>query len=314
MNGSTSILAGVLLGLMLGLGLLMILSRLPWLRARDLDRRIDPYLRRSHSASLFVAPTSSSRARVVIENLMGPVAVKVLGVLERLTGGADQLERRLRLAGRRTSVDSFRIEQVVFGAIGLLLGIAVAVAAITLRDAGPLLGLFIVALGALLGVLLRDYLLGVEITRRASRMAREFPTVADLLALAVAAGESPIAAMERVARTSSGALPDEFAATVADIRSGTSVSQALASLGTRTPLDSLSRFGEGVSIAIERGTPLADVLRAQAQDARENAKRDLMELAGQREIFMLVPVVFFVMPLVIVFAIFPGLAVLEITL
>ncbi|MGO2586438.1 MAG: type II secretion system F family protein, partial [Brachybacterium tyrofermentans] len=33
-------------------------------------------------------------------------------------------------------------------------------------------------------------------------MAREFPTVADLLALAVAAGESPIAAMERVARTS----------------------------------------------------------------------------------------------------------------
>lgn len=314
MNGSTSILAGVLLGLMLGLGLLMILSRLPWLRARDLDRRIDPYLRRSHSASLFAAPTSSSRARVVIENLMGPVAVKVLGVLERLTGGADQLERRLRLAGRRTSVDSFRIEQVVFGAIGLLLGIAVAVAAITLRDAGPLLGLFIVALGALLGVLLRDYLLGVEITRRASRMAREFPTVADLLALAVAAGESPIAAMERVARTSSGALPDEFAATVADIRSGTSVSQALASLGTRTPLDSLSRFGEGVSIAIERGTPLADVLRAQAQDARENAKRDLMELAGQREIFMLVPVVFFVMPLVIVFAIFPGLAVLEITL
>ncbi|WP_341856786.1 type II secretion system F family protein [Brachybacterium sp. GPGPB12] len=108
--------------------------------------------------------------------------------------------------------------------------------------------------------------------------------------------------------------PDEFAATIADIRSGSSVSQALASLGARTPLESLSRFGEGVSIAIERGTPLAEVLRAQAQDARENAKRDLMEMAGQREIAMLVPVVFFVLPLVILFAIFPGLAVLEISL
>src|SRR5690606_12028911 len=86
------------------------------------------------------------------------------------------------------------------------------------------------------------------------------------------------------------------------------------SLGARTPLESLSRFGEGVSIAIERGTPLAEVLRAQAQDARENAKRDLMEMAGQREIAMLVPVVFFVLPLVILFAIFPGLAVLEIAL
>src|SRR5699024_7288301 len=85
-------------------------------------------------------------------------------------------------------------------------------------------------------------------------------------------------------------------------------------LGARTPLGSLGRFGEGVSIAIERGTPLADVLRAQAQDARGEAKRELMETAGQREIMMLVSVVFFVLALVIVFAISPCLAVLEISL
>lgn len=314
MTGSGSLVAGGVLGLMLGVGLLLVLGRLPGLRSPDLGARVDPYLRRSRSMSVFAAPRSSSRTRMVLENLMGPVALRGLGVLERLTGGAEQLERRLRLAGRRSSADSFRVEQVVFGAVGGVLGVVVALAAIALRDTSPLLGLIIVGFGALTGVLLRDYLLGVEITRRAQRMAREFPTVADLLALAVAAGESPIAAMERVARTSSGALPDEFAATVADIRAGTSVSQALASLGARTPLDSLGRFGEGVSIAIERGTPLAEVLRAQAQDAREESKRELMETAGQREIFMLVPVVFFVLPLVIVFAIFPGLAVLEISL
>src|SRR5690606_27084014 len=123
---------------------------------------------------------------------------------------ADQLERRLRLAGRRSSADSFRIEQVVFAVFGLILGVVVALLAMSTRGASPVLGLLIVALGVILGVLLRDYLLGVEISRRAARMAREFPTVADLLALAVAAGESPIAAMERVARTSTGALPDEF--------------------------------------------------------------------------------------------------------
>lgn len=314
MIDSGTVLIGALLGLLLGTGLALIGGQLPWLRSRDLAARIDPYLRRSRTASLFNTPVSTSRARLVLENLMGPIAHRILGVLERLTGGADQLESRLRLAGRRSSTDSFRIEQVILGVIGLLAGVAVALVAIGTRGASPLLGLFIVALGALSGVLLRDYLLGVEITRRASRMAREFPTVADLLALAVAAGESPIAAMERVARTSSGALPEEFAATVADIRSGTNVSQALTSMGTRTPLQSLARFGEGVSVAIERGTPLADVLRAQAQDARESSKRDLMETAGRREIYMLMPVVFFVMPLVIVFAIFPGLAVLEISL
>lgn len=314
MSGSGTTFVGIVLGLLFGVGLTLIAWQVPWLRSRDLSARVDPYLRSSRTASLFATPSTSSRARTVLENLMGPVATRGLSVLERLTGGADQLERRLRLAGRRISTDSFRIEQVAFGAAGLVLGVVIAVAAIGLRGSGPMVGLFLVVLGTVCGVLLRDYLLGVEIKRRAARMAREFPTVADLLALAVAAGESPIAAMERVARTSSGALPDEFAATVADIRAGTSVSQALASLGSRTPLESLGRFGEGVAIAIERGTPLADVLRAQAQDAREAAKRELMEAAGQREIMMLVPVVFFVLPLVIVFAIFPGLAVLEISL
>ena len=312
--GSGTVLAGAMLGLILGLGVTLVLSRLPGVRRRDLAARVDPYLRRSRSSSLFDAPAAPSRSRAVIENLFGPVAVRLLGVLERLTGGQEQLQRRLLLSGRRTSTDSFRIEQVVFGAIGLLAGVGIALAAIGLRGASPLMGMLIVLIGAVSGVLLRDYLLGVEITRRASRMAREFPTIADLLALAVAAGESPIAAMERVARSSRGTLPDEFAATVADIRSGASVSQALMSLGDRTPLHALGRFGEGVAVAIERGTPLADVLRAQAQDAREEAKRDLMEMAGRREVVMMIPVVFLVLPLVIVFAVFPGLAVLEITL
>ena len=314
MTGPGTVVAGALLGLVLGVGLLLLAGFLPWLRRRDLAARVDPYLRRAPGSALLDVAPSRGRTRTVLENLLSPVAQRTMGLLERLTGGADQLERRLRLAGRRSSIDSFRIEQVVFGAVGLVAGLLLALAAVGLRGTSPLLGLAIVALGAVLGVLLRDYLLTMEITRRASRMAREFPTVADLLALAVAAGESPIGAMERVARSTTGAPPDEFAATVADIHAGTGVAQALAALGTRTPLTALARFGEGVSVAIERGTPLADVLRAQAQDARESAKRDLMETAGRREVLMLVPVVFLVLPLVIVFAIFPGLAVLEIAL
>lgn len=314
MNAPGTVAAGAVIGFVLGIGLALIAGRLPWLRQRDLAGRIDPYLRRSPDNALLESSGTPARSRILIEALLGPIAVRIIGVLERLTGGADQLEKRLRMAGRRTSVDSFRIEQVVFGVAGLVLGLLAGLAAVGMRGASPLLGLLIVMLGTVSGILLRDYLLGVEIKRRAARMAREFPTVADLLALAVAAGESPISAMERVARSSTGALPEEFAATVAEIRAGSGVSQALAEMGTRTPLDSLARFGEGVSIAIERGTPLAEVLRAQAQDAREASKRQLMETAGQREVLMLIPVVFFVLPLVIVFAIFPGLAVLEITL
>jgi type II secretion system protein len=73
----------------------------------------------------------------------------------------------------------------------------------------------------------------------------------------------------------------------------------------------LSRFVEGIAVAIERGTPLADVLRAQAQDVRDNAKRELMETAGKKEIAMLSPVVFFILPLTVIFAVFPGLSLMR---
>lgn len=304
-----------LLGLCLGIGLVLVVLGNPWIRRPDLAARVDPYLRRGSGGSALLAPrTDDSTTRAVVRTLLGPVTANVVGVLERLTGNAVQLERRLRMAGRRATVESFRIEQVIWAIGGGVVGLVLALLAVTVRGASPVLGLVIVALGVVSGVVACDQMLSMAISRRAARMAREFPTVADLLALAVAAGEGPVAAMERVARTSSGALPAEFAATVAEIRAGSTVSEALIGLGDRTPLDALGRFGEGVAVAIERGTPLADVLRAQAQDAREASKRDLMEIAGRREIAMMVPVVFFILPLVIVFAIFPGLAVLRISL
>lgn len=307
-------LIGALLGLVLGVGLVLVLARLPQLRRADVSRRIDPYLRDDRDGALWDAPAPAGRGRRTVLLLAGPVARRLLRALEALTGGEDQLSQRLRRAGRRSTIDQFRIEQVIWGSIGLVAGFAVAAAAVGLRGSSPVVGFGIIALGVLLGVLGRDYMLNVEIRRRASRMAREFPTIADLLALAVAAGESPIAAMERVARSSHGALARELAATVAEVRAGATPAQALSTLADRAPLEAVGRFGEGVAVAIERGTPLAEVLRAQAQDARETSKRQLLEIAGQRESLMLVPVVFLVLPLVVLYALFPGLAVLEISL
>lgn len=214
---SAPLLIGGLLGLVLGVGLVLTVSRLPQCRRADVGRRIHPYLRADDDRALWDAAPPRGRTRHTITLLAGPVARAALGALEALTGGEEQLTRRLRQAGRRSSADQFRIEQVIWGSIGLLIGFSAAIAAITLRGTSPLMGLGIVALGVLTGVLGRDYLLGVEIRHRASRMAREFPTIADLLALAVAAGESPIAAMERVARTSHGALAGELATTVAEV-------------------------------------------------------------------------------------------------
>jgi tight adherence protein C len=55
------------------------------------------------------------------------------------------------------------------------------------------------------------------------------------------------------------------------------------------------------------------VLRAQAVDVREAGKRGLLESGGRKEIGMMVPVVFLVLPVTVVFALFPGIVGLSVT-
>ena len=69
-----------------------------------------------------------------------------------------------------------------------------------------------------------------------------------------------------------------------------------------------------VAVAVERGTPLADVLHAQAADVREASRRELIETAARKEVFMMVPVVFLVLPVTVLFAFFPGVIGLSLTI
>ncbi len=103
----------------------------------------------------------------------------------------------------------------------------------------------------------------------------------------------------------------ELSRCLADAHSGASLPAALERLGERTGLPSLTRFVDGVVVAVERGTPLADVLRAQAEDVREASRRALLEAGGRKEIAMMIPVVFLVLPITVLFAVFPGIAYLS---
>jgi tight adherence protein C len=172
--------------------------------------------------------------------------------------------------------------------------------------------LTVIGLGV--GVTGADYLLSRRAARREARMLTEFPTVAELLALAVGAGEGAVGALDRVCRLSHGELAGELRRCLADARAGANLPTALQGLADRTGLASLRRFVDGVVIAVQRGTPLADVLRAQAQDVREEGRRALMEAGGRKEIAMMVPVVFLILPVTVLFAVFPGFTFFRFTL
>jgi tight adherence protein C len=145
-------------------------------------------------------------------------------------------------------------------------------------------------------------------------MLAEFPSLAELMALAVSAGESATGALERVCRTAHGELAEEFGRVLAATRAGTPVVEAFQDFSRRTRLAPLARFVDGLTVAVQRGTPLADVLRAQAQDVRDMSKRELMESAGRKEIAMMVPLVFGVLPLTVLFAVYPGIALINLGL
>lgn len=70
---------------------------------------------------------------------------------------------------------------------------------------------------------------------------------------------------------------------------------------------------ESLAVALERGTPLVEVLHAQAADVRDAARRELMEVGGRKEVSMMIPVVFLVLPVTVIFAFYPGLVGLSLT-
>jgi tight adherence protein C len=166
----------------------------------------------------------------------------------------------------------------------------------------------VVAVVALVGgILARDWYLTRQLEHREAVMLGEFPIFADLLALAVVAGEAPSDALRRVCRLTGGELARDLDVAVARSRVGVPLTTALTEAAERTTLEPFARFIQGIVVGLERGTPLADVLRAQAADVREIGKRALLEAGGRKEISMMVPVVFLILPVTVLFALYPGL-------
>ncbi len=300
---------GGLLGLLLGVGLWLVVTGMPLLRRPDLDARLEPYVRDVVRPSRLLG--EAPRPTSVLVRLLEPLLHDLGASVGTLLGGGASVRRRLERAGRVPDVEAFRARQVVWGAAGLALGGPVATAVWWQRPGAVVPLVLLVLVSGASGVASCDWWLSQLAGRREHRMLAEFPTVAELLALAVGAGEGPVGALDRVARLSHGELADELRRTLADARAGASLVQALQGLSDRTGLVPLQRFVDGVVVAVERGTPLADVLRAQAQDVRAAGRRALMDAAGRKEIAMMVPVVFGVLPVTVLFAVYPGFAFLR---
>jgi tight adherence protein C len=308
---TAAVVAAVPLGMLLGLGLWTLVSLVPRLSRPRLSSRVVPYIVDvSPEAREFVARRPADPAPLVIA-LARPAFAAARGGADRLLGGGASIAARQRQAGIPIDVDGFRARQLAATGAGAALGVAAAILAARIGTAPPpaLVGLGV--LGAALGLLLPEQLLRRRAAARRHRLREQLPTVLELLALSLSAGEGLFDAVRRIARAGSGELSDELRGVVADVHAGSTLAAALVEglgpLGV-APID---RLVEQLATALDRGAAVAEVLRAQAQDARDDARRELLEAAGRKEIAMLVPLVFLILPVTVAFAILPGVLVLQ---
>jgi tight adherence protein C len=141
-------------------------------------------------------------------------------------------------------------------------------------------------------------------------ISEELPEVIDLIGLCVASGFTVPAAFERVSRSGRGALASECRTVVAEISVGVSVSDALRLSDRRVGHPGWTRLVEHLVAARRQGTPLNDILRSLAEDEQESSTRRLLESASARETLMMFPLVFVILPVTVVMAVFPGLTAL----
>jgi len=308
---SATVAWGLACGLGIGLGLWALLSLVPSLGRPRLTSRIAPYVQDVSPLARAMVVRRPSDPVPVLGVIVAPIVEVVGRVADSVFGGSEATARRLRQAGLVLSVADFRSRQLVWGAIGAALGVLVAIGAGRAQNLVGVVQLGIVILFAIGGFVARDYALQRAAKARLARMASELPTVLEFLTLSLSAGEGILDAVKRIARISRGELARELGLVIAEVNTGVPFAESLSATAAALELTPFTRFVEQLTVALERGTPLAEVLRAQAQDSRDQAKRELLESAGRKEVAMLVPLVFLILPTTIAFAIFPGILVLQ---
>jgi len=109
----------------------------------------------------------------------------------------------------------------------------------------------------------------------------EFPSIVELFAVLISAGESPTTALARISERANGELSQKFTLALNELKNGQNLTQALEILGTKTKSATVRRFCDTLILAMERGTSLSDVLSRQVEEVRAAHQASLLTAAGK---------------------------------
>ena len=139
----------------------------------------------------------------------------------------------------------------------------------------------------------------------------ELPEVLDLLIVSLRSGEGIYQALQAVVPRASGELARELSKCLTAVNYGAALADEIRRLPNYLAHPQFAEFANKIVMSLARGTPLAKMLEDQASSARSEIRNQLLRQAGKNETRMLVPLVFLILPVIVLFALYPSLKLLN---
>jgi tight adherence protein C len=229
------------------------------------------------------------------ERVIVPAAGSLAGIVLRLNPRLtlEAIAARLLAAGMGRSVTPTMF-LAAKGALGLGLGFFGLL--IGGMVGGASMGFVFALLFGVGGFIAPGFIVGVRTRKRRDEIRAQLPDALDLLAVSVEAGLGFDGAVDKLTEHMEGALAEEFALTLGEIRIGESRQDALKKLAERAAAPEVASFSRAIIQADQLGISLGRILRVQAADSRLKRQALAEERAMKSPIKMLFPTVLFIFP------------------
>jgi tight adherence protein C len=162
------------------------------------------------------------------------------------------------------------------------------------------------ASGAWLGWLLPASWLREQRAARVKSVARALPFYLDVITLSVESGANLTGALQyAVSKGPPGPLREELERVLTDVRTGRTRAEALRAMAQRLDLGAVSNWVAALIGAEKQGSSLGPILRAQAEQRRQERFQQAEKLAMKAPVKMLFPLLIFIFPCTFVLLLFP---------
>lgn len=135
----------------------------------------------------------------------------------------------------------------------------------------------------------------------------ELSSILQMVSIMISAGESPVTSLRYIAERSEGIIPKLISEQLENLESEGNLVKTLDSLANSSGSKQVRRLGNSIQVAIDRGSPLRQVIQNQVTSLNKVIHTQLLKKSGKSEIALLVPVVFLILPVSILFAIWPSI-------